>query len=200
MSCDNDVAVARYSNITNDFLQLRKGTTWVYVINEATTDLIEPDQYKQYYQKEVVRSVEHASQNTTYKIDVYTSDDTTIGYNKVDVYTLQVFGDRVVHMGSDYNIIMLSNQLQEGSKWFNANNTCLHAQSYVNAELDFYTHNNTEYADVIDVKHYEYFHHDVSQLHRSYYGQDVGLIYEMRFDRLRNNKTTITKSLLSYAY
>ena len=200
VSCDRDVAIPPYKSFSDDFLKLQEGTTWLYQIDSIVTDIVEPNRHVTLFQKEVVRQVEITSRNATYTIDVYQSSDTAEGYELVDVYTMQLYDDRVVHMGSDYNIIVLTKPMDVGAKWFNLNNTCLNAQSVLNDKLDTYTHNETIYEGILDVIHYEYYHHDVSQSHRAYYGQDVGLIYEMRFDRLRNKKTTITKSLLSYAY
>ncbi len=200
MSCEKDVAIPRYSSFGDDYLKLQEGTTWIYVIDSVQMDLIDPMQHQMYFQKEVVSHVEITQRSATYKIDVYRTSDSTIDYKKVDVYTLQLYNDRVVHMGSDYNIIALTNPLEAGAKWYNLNNTCLNAQSIIDDQLDQFTHNDKTYYDIMDVVHYEYHHNDISQSHRSYYGKGVGLIYELRYDRLRNTKTTITKSLLNYAY
>ncbi len=200
MSCEKDIAIPRYSSFGDDYLKIKEGTTWLYQIDSVKVDLIDPIQHHMYYQKEVVSKVEITQRNATYTIDVYRSHDLALDYKKTEVYTLQLYNDRVVHMGNDYNIIALTNPLEAGTKWYNLNSTCLNAQSVIDEHLDQYTHNAQTYYDIMDVTHYDYHHNDISQSHRSYYGKEVGLIYEMRYDRLRNSKTTITKSLLSYAY
>ncbi|MFT5513829.1 MAG: hypothetical protein ACI8SE_002240 [Bacteroidia bacterium] len=199
-ACEKDIAVPGFSSASENYMQMKVGTTWLYKIDSSTVDLVSPEVHYSFFQKEVVGDIEESRKVVTYNINVYRTLDTNSNFAWHDTHVIKMYKDRVVHMGNDFNLIILNDPVEIGQKWYNASSKCNNAMSIIDRKIGTYTQSETAYDDVLDVIHYEYLRHDVSRSHRSLYAKDAGLIFEMRFDRLRNQKTTITKSLLNYAY
>lgn len=200
VSCDEEVGTSNFKSSSDSYLQMKLGTTWLYKIDSTRVDLVQPDHRHSFFQKEIISKVDKSRKVIVYTIDLYRTLDTSLSFTKHGTYVLEMYKDRVVHMGNDYNLIILADPVEVGQKWYNLSNKVHNTTSIIDRKLDTYIQNEEVYYDILDVIHYEFLRHDVSKSHRSFYAKDVGLIYEMRFDRLRNTNTTITKSLLHYAY
>ncbi|MFT5724442.1 MAG: hypothetical protein ACI9JN_001561 [Bacteroidia bacterium] len=199
-SCDKDFTVQSDTSFGDDYVKLRVGTEWVYAIDSVYKETGLLNRTVHFFQKEVVVDSLKERNSITYYIDTYYSYDSLFGFTKSGRYTLVMYKDRLIRMGWDYNLIILTTPLEVGSQWNNLCNTCLYPYSGVSNNVNTYSHNDVMYEDMVDVTHCEHYRFDYSYVHKSTYVRDVGLLSETIFSKFRQVQTVTTKSLLTYAF
>jgi len=206
VACDKDVIISKYKGFDDGYVSMRSGTSWLYKVDSTCTETNKPANLYTFYVKEtVIDSVKQGS-TVTYLISSERSVALDGSFEPYGEFRLIVSDERIIHTGFDYKIIALKAPLFVNSKWNNVYLECNNQQSMVVNRMDVdYLHGNA-YEDVITVNHCLEYHYDIRKSHESRYAKEAGLIeetiYRGFYNRLegRTTGTTITKSLLTYAY
>jgi hypothetical protein len=199
-SCDKDVVVSSNDGFAGDYMNMRVGTTWIYQIDSMHQEKSHKAERFRYYQKEYVYDVTSEGRSTSFYVQSYISKDSTGPFKEHDRYTYMMYEDRVVRMGWDYNLIILSAPIEPGYRWNNLNNNCQYAKSIIESDNETFVNETSLYYDVLNVIHCAHTEPTNAQTHVSKYAKDAGLVYEIRSNRFHYIRTTITKSLIHHAY
>jgi hypothetical protein len=204
--CEKDIIVPQYNEFADGYLEMRMNTTWLYRVDSVYTETDRPTKNSKYYEKHIVIDSLLTSHDLTYNIQVYKSLDSTKYFELSRNYSL-ILNDSSVRLESTVvSFVILHTPLAHGNKWDNKHTQCYYKRSSIDNVSNHYEFNGTMYNNVLEVRHCDFFVYDRRNSHSSYYADRVGMISETRSQGFYNRlgrygtNTTITKSLLNYAY
>ncbi|MFT5513828.1 MAG: hypothetical protein ACI8SE_002239 [Bacteroidia bacterium] len=204
--CEKDTIVPQYNGFGDDYLQLQLGTNWLYKVDsvfETSGGVLIADSY---YVKETIIDSIQDGRTLIYSIDKVRNSDILGKYQWFDNYTLTLTDDRIIHNGADFKAIILTTPLVPKRSWMSAYDYSYDPTSTIESVHDFETINGKEYEKVVWVQHFFEFQFDYRRHHFTRFAKGVGVVEEMfyygYYNRLANSltSTTLTKSLLKYAY
>ncbi len=206
LGCEKDAVVPQYNGFNDGYLQMRVGTHWTYKVDSVFEETDRATVQDFYYVKETIVDSTLDRRILTYFIDKSRSNNITGPYTKFADFSLVLSDNRIMHYGSDYSAVVLNTPLTYKHSWVNNYQRTYDPISEILSVHDFETINGKEYENVVRVMHFLEFQFDYRRNHSSLFAKDVGVIeetfYNGYYNRLAGSltSTTITKSLLTYAY
>lgn len=206
VGCDKDLVVPQYNGFNNGYLKIRVGTNWIYKVDSVYEETDRASVTDSFYVKEAIVDSMLDGRIMTYIFEKSRSNSLTGPYIKSGDYSLVLSDNRLIYNGDDYSAIVLSTPLIDKNSW-----TSNYQQSYdpiseILSVNDSEIINGIKYENVVHVMHFLEFQFDYRRNHSSRFAEDVGVIqetfYRGYYNRLAASltSTTITKSLLTYAY